>query len=126
MAFQKVYTKTTEMTFDERGFISIRLLASDEEFDLEEAKLQHKRALELAKGKPYLSLVDTLGATVMPSKAAENYIQSVKDRIAEAIVIESLAFRIIAKFYMKKSKHNPTKIFKDREGAIEWLLSFKK
>jgi len=125
MAFKKVHTKTTEMTFDSRGFIVIRLLSTNEEYDLEEAKLQHKTALNFTGGKPYLALVDTLGATVVPSKEAENYILNVQDRVAEAIVIESLAYRIIAKFYMKKSKHNPTKIFKHKDEAIEWLLTFK-
>ena len=126
MDFKKVHTKTTEMSYDERGFIVIRLLSTNEEYDLEEVKLQHKTALRFTNGKPYLALVDTLGATVMPSKEAEQYILNVTDRIAEAIVIESLPYRIVAKFYMKKSKHNPTKIFKTKEEAVDWLLSFRR
>lgn len=125
MGFKKVHTKTTEMSYDSRGFLVIRLLSTNESYDLEEAKLQHKTALNFTGGKPYLALIDTLGATVMPTKEAENYILNVTDRIAEAIVIESLPYRILSKFYLKKSKHNPTKIFKSKEEAIEWLLSFK-
>lgn len=127
MFFKKVYTKTTEMSYDEdRGIVFIRLLSTNEDFDLEEAKLQHKTILKFTEGEPYLALIDTLGASVLPSKEAEQYIANVTDRIAEAIVIESLPYRIVAKFYMKKSKHNPTKIFKTKEEAIDWLLSFRR
>lgn len=125
MGNEKLYTKTTEISYDNRGFIYARYIPTVEEYDLEETMLQHEFALKLTGGKPYLVLIDTTTATAIPSREAEEYIRSVEFRVAEAFVIDSLAWRIIIRFYMKKYANNPSKIFKDKKRAIEWLLSFK-
>ena len=46
--------------------------------------------------------------------------------IADAIVTSTLSLNMVAKFYIQSNKpHMPTKVFKSRDVAIQWLLSFK-
>jgi hypothetical protein len=55
------------------------------------------------------------------SSADEN-----KYTIADAIVTSTLSLNMVAKFYIQFNKpHMPTKVFKSRDAAIQWLLSFK-
>ena len=55
------------------------------------------------------------------SSAEEN-----KYTIADAIVTSTLSLNMVAKFYIQFNKpHMPTKVFKSRDEAIQWLLSFK-
>ncbi len=45
--------------------------------------------------------------------------------IAMAIVADSVAYRLIANFYLKINKpKTPSKIFKDIPSAVEWLKGF--
>jgi len=55
------------------------------------------------------------------SSAEEN-----KYTIADAIVATTSSLNMVANFYVKFNKpHMPTKVFKERDDAIKWLLSFK-
>ena len=55
------------------------------------------------------------------SSAEEN-----KYTMADAIVTSTLSLNMVAKFYIQFNKpHMPTKVFKSRDAAIQWLLSFK-
>ena len=55
------------------------------------------------------------------SSAEEN-----KYTIADAIVTSTMSLNMVAKFYIQFNKpHMPTKVFKSRDEAIQWLLSFK-
>lgn len=45
--------------------------------------------------------------------------------IATAIIADSVAYRLIANFYLKINKpKTPNKIFKDLPSAVEWLKGF--
>jgi len=45
--------------------------------------------------------------------------------LAEALLIKSLAQRIMANFFIKFGKHHhPSKVFTREEVAIKWLLGF--
>ena len=68
-------------------------------------------------------LVDTRQAFVTRDKEAENFITQAQFRKAEAIIITSLHYRIIAKFYVKRLKHIHVKVFRNEGEAIDWLLS---
>jgi hypothetical protein len=47
--------------------------------------------------------------------------------LADAIVVESLAHKLIANFYLKINKPLvPTRVFSNTKEAEKWLLSFKK
>ena len=45
--------------------------------------------------------------------------------IAEAILIETFAHKLIGNFYLKVERPiKPTKLFNDKDKAVEWLLNF--
>ncbi|MBE7443217.1 MAG: hypothetical protein HS119_12285 [Flavobacteriales bacterium] len=97
------------------------------DFVLEDAVIANQTMYDLAEGKSYLSLVDTINVRGQISKAAMEHFA--KDsltkgvRVAEAIVVDSLHNRILANFYLKFTKsHNPVKVFSDMDKAIDWLL----
>ena len=119
-------TKVADITIDPRGFIELKFIPSSEKFDLEEAKLQYKIATSISKERPYLVLIDTTQAIITPNEEAQKFIAELDDRLAEAFVIKSLGYRLLSKFYIKLSTKNPVRVFKDRESAIAWLLSFKR
>ncbi len=118
-----IRTNVAELSFDERGFIRLKLLNTDSVFDLAEAKNQFEAARNLSNNQPYKVLVDTRQAFVTPDKEAENFITQAQFRKAEAIIITSLHYRIIAKFYVKRLKHIHVKVFRNEGEAIDWLLS---
>lgn len=97
------------------------------DFVLDDAKLANQAMYDLAEGKPFLSLVDTINVRSQISKEAMEHFA--KDpltkgvRIAEAIFVDSLHNRILANFYLKFVKsHNPVKVFSNMDKAIAWLL----
>ena len=112
------------MLHDE-GYLEIRLIDRGAPFDLEEAKNQYQTAMELTGEQPYLVLVNTEDALVQPTKEAQDFILDVPKRIAEALIVTSLPMRILSRFYVRKIKSHPVKVFKSREKALNWLFSFK-
>lgn len=99
---------------------------SESEFELEDAIKANNAYFKLSKGKPYVSLIDVRGKFGNIShEARQHYATDEKTkhiRLAEAIVIDQLAHRIVARFYLKTNKpNNPVKIFKQRGEAVKWL-----
>lgn len=97
------------------------------DFQLNDAIIANQTMFNIAEGKPFLSLVDTLDVRGQMSNEAMKHFA--KDpltkgvRIAEAIVVDSLHNRILANFYLKFVKsHNPVKVFNNMDKAIAWLL----
>ena len=84
----------------------------------------------LCKGKPHCILTDTSGVEGQVEPLAREILSShagfSKVRKAEAFVVESLANRLIANFYIKFNRpKNPTKIFNKMESALAWLRTQK-
>ena len=122
----KIHTKCAKVEMNEEGIIILTLLPTENKFNLEEAKQQYEAALKLTgEDEKYLILVDTSNTFTQPSNEAQAFLLNIKERIAEAFVIKSLPYRILAKFYLKKSKNNPVKIFNSKEKAMDWLLKIK-
>lgn len=80
--------------------------------------------LKLANGKKYAVLV-TPGQYSTITKEARELVSSYEftiDTIAKALIVNSLAHRIIGNFYIKVNKpFIKTQIFTDKEKAIIWL-----
>ena len=78
----------------------------------------------LAQGDQLKILVE-IGKLSTATAEARKYAQENNpESPAEAIVIHSLAQRILAKFYILLHHSNhPTRIFDDKEQALEWLKS---
>jgi len=99
---------------------------SDNNFELEDAIEANNAYFKLSEGKPFVSLIDVRGKVGnITNEARKHYANDEKTkiiRLAEGIVINSLAARIVAKFYIRIDKpNNPVKIFSNRDEAIKWL-----
>ena len=116
-----ITTKVAKITREEE-YLRIQFFESDESFDIEEAKSQYEAARELCDGEPYKVLIDVRGVNVSPQKEAQDFLSQVDEKIAEAIIVDSLAVRILSKFYKKSSSKNAVKIFSREDKAIRWLL----
>lgn len=73
-----------------------------------------------------LPVLAELGQHATVDKATREFLQQHKAPfICEAIVITSLAQRLLANFYMSvKSHKSPTKVFNSKEKALEWIDTF--
>ena len=87
-------------------------------------------ALELFEGRKFVALIDArnIGGTV--DKEASNYFaQNEKlaaHRMAQAIVVNSLALRLVARFYIMINKPlREARVFDTIEEAMEWLETKK-
>ncbi len=93
--------------------------------ELEDAKLIVLHISEFCQNNQPLLLLAVYAPDNSFSKEAREYIASneinhlVK---AEALVINSLALRIMGNFYLKVNKPaRPSKLFNDRSVALDWL-----
>lgn len=79
---------------------------------------------QLTEGKPYAVLVDS-GMLTSITKEGREFIatkQFQQQTIAKALLVRSLGHRLVGRFYIRINKpHTKTKIFSDRDKAIQWL-----
>jgi len=112
----------------ENGSIYIKYKPSDDDFDLEDAK-RHSEALEKLDPKEgHHVVVDFRGVEPRFTNEAREYFARNRShsslRKSQALVIDGLAHRIVANFYMKFNKPDcPVKIFEKPEDAMEWSQS---
>jgi hypothetical protein len=125
MTKNRVYTTdVSEIYWDERGFVRLNLLETQNSYGLEEMKMQLETASQIAGEGKYKVLVDTRGSNALADKEAQDFATNDAMRIAEAIIVNSLSMRILSKFYLKKNKNNAVKIFSKEKNAIDWLVNF--
>jgi hypothetical protein len=85
--------------------------------------------VKLAQNKPFTALIDSRDIRGDLTTEARNFFATDKLvrnlRKGQAIVVNSLANKLLAEFYMKFHKpFDPVKIFNnDYENALNWLLS---
>ncbi len=85
---------------------------------------------KICKGEKHCILTDTTGVVGQVEPLAREILSThagySKVRKAEAFVVESLANRLIANFYIKFNRpKNPTKIFNNYDRALAWLRAQK-
>lgn len=79
---------------------------------------------ELADGKKYGVLVESdmmtnITKDAMKLSASKEFQENT---VAKALIIKSVGHQIVGSFYLKFNKpHIPTRIFKEKEEALEWL-----
>lgn len=123
-----VSTRTAVISFVEEGILRITLLENSE-IDIVESKKMQKLAAEFTKGEKYAALIDARTQVVVSREAREwgSSPESLKDTIAQAILVNSLANRLIGNFIIQFHKPMaPTKLFSDETAAIEWLREQKR
>jgi hypothetical protein len=124
---KKILTRTAEIMMGDDGIIYKRLF-DDIDIEVEDGKENLRAALELTGGQNYLILTDGRDVNVRISSQARQYAAGKEVssyRIAEALLINSIANRLTANFYLKVNKpHSPTRVFTDEEKALKWLRTF--
>jgi hypothetical protein len=115
--------------FWDNGIISIRL-KDNVQVELEDSLKQYNYLKSKYDGKnKHLILVES-GVYTSISKEAREFAtkpESNEMTMATAVIVKSLAHRIIINFIINITNQQKMKMrmFEDRQKAINWLLSFK-
>lgn len=123
MVLKEIKTKNVTILLLRPGIIEniIHHHATIEKEDILEMKQINK---QLSGGLPYVVLIDS-GTFTDITKEARELLASQEfgeKTIAKALFVRSLGHRIVGQFYIKINKpYVNTKIFADREKAIDWL-----
>ena len=103
------------------------LLKKDKTLDVD-AQLQMLKVYnELTEGKLTPFLFEAEERFIVTKEARENAVQLEEKSPckAMAVVVENLAYTMIANFYMKFHKpKRPYKVFNNRRDALKWLKGF--
>lgn len=98
-------------------------------FDIVE-QMEHLEAIKKLTNNKKTPFVVTAGENVTITKDARDnaiLIEDLSPVCASAIVVQNIAYRLLAEFYIKIQKpKQPYKIFTDREKAFEWCKQFVK
>ena len=98
----------------------------DDDLDLDFAKAQVKCVNELCEGIPHHIILDFTQTSVNFSPEAREYFAENEShnqlRLSQAIIIKSLAHKLVANFYMRFNKpKGPTVIVNSKEQAVKWI-----
>jgi hypothetical protein len=120
---ERVTTDIAELYYIEEDIFFTRLL-QEKEIDLDKAKANFEASKLITKGRRYAAFTDGRGFMSITKEAmAYGGTPEVNDPvIAHAILINSLANRLLGNFIIKFHKPAaPTRIFTSESEALEWL-----
>ncbi|MGZ3883709.1 MAG: DUF7793 family protein [Bacteroidia bacterium] len=120
---KRIQTRTSEYSVIEKPVFLCRLLP-DTEVDVEDVDKNTDAVMEMAGGERYAVLVDARVPVQITAKAMEHAQQprSYINLIAQAILVNSLANRLIGNFIIKFHRPaSPTRLFSDYDAALNWL-----
>ena len=124
---QKIKTRTMELVLGADGILR-RTVFDNIFIELEDAIENRKAIYSLTQGEKCLILTDGR-VSAQSSPEVRQYAASKEStdlKIAEALLIDSVASRLLANFFIRTNKPAiPTRIFTDEAKATAWLLSFK-
>jgi hypothetical protein len=115
-------TRTAHIFYD--GKMLVTELYDDLVIDVEDAVENFHSVLNLVNGKKFLSLVIVAPNSSITKEAREdaNKADRYKLCIAQALVVNSLATRLLGNFMIRFLRtHCPQRLFKNREEAVTWL-----
>jgi hypothetical protein len=115
-------TRTAHISYD--GKMLVTELYDDLVIEIEDAETNFYVVMDMVKGKKFVSLVLVAPNSSITKEAREdaNKPDRYKLCIAQAIVVSSLATRILGNFMIRFLKtHCPQRLFKNREEATAWL-----
>lgn len=125
---QTISLQSMILCLDKQGIVHIRYLEG-QIIDVKE-KIEEKRALqEITKGEKHLIII-SFESYVTITKEAKEYsilVEPEQPFLAVAIIVENLAYQLLADFYFKFYKPKVAyKVFKSETKAIEWLIEIRK
>ena len=123
-----ISTRCAVFDLIEDGILRVRLL-ENAEIDIDESKLMQKKSLSMTQGKKFVVLIDARAEVVVSRESREwgSTEEGQKNLIAQAIVVNTLANRIVGNFIIKF--HKPiakTALFTDERNALAWLIEQKR
>ncbi len=112
----------------EKRILYLRFKPFEDEIDLEMAKRHSKAISEFLNGEGAYFIVNFTNTHIVFSNEAREFFATdanhTKLRFSQAIVIDTLAYKIVANFYIRFNKPvGPTKIFEDLESAFKWTFT---
>lgn len=121
--------RISTIEFWDNGIICIKL-DDNEEVSLEDSKAQFEFLKSKFDGSNRLKVLVEPGRFTEISKEAREFSalsESNSMTLGSAVVVKSLAHRIIINFIINFTRQSSMKMkmFENREKAIEWLLSLK-
>lgn len=125
---EKVRTRTAEMWKDDKGIFWVRVLPVVE-MDKEDIIDNMLVTRNITGNTPHLRVLDSRTKWKMTPDAEEIFKrEDTPDRtIARAVLVNSIADKIIKSFLVRLYKPNvPLDFFTSEEEAVKWLLTFKK
>jgi hypothetical protein len=113
-------------TMLENNIVWVQYKFVEEEFDLPDAILHTDTLRSLGKGKPVHLVLDfRKGDASFTNEARAYFAQDARHatlRLSQALVLKSLAHKIVANFYLKFNKPTcPAAVFSDPEEAVKWI-----
>ena len=121
---QKIQTKTATLSMFEKDVLLV-VMKEDAVVSFDEAKENYEAAMQLTSGGKYVVLVDARAEATTTEEGREfsTRKETYKNVIAQAIVIQSLASRLLANFIIqlhKRNKDAEMKLFNDYDAALAW------
>ena len=122
---QKIQTKTATFSMLEKDMLLV-VMKEDAVVERQEAKENYEAAMQLTSGSKYVVLVDGRAHATITDEGREfsTRPETYKNVIAQAIVIESLASRLLANFVIqlhRRNKNAEMKLFNDHDAALAWI-----
>jgi hypothetical protein len=124
---ESVSTKCAKFSIIEDGILFIQLLENSE-IDLTESKAMHQVSIEITQHRKFVALIDARSHVVVTKESREwgSSPEAQKNMIAQAVLVDSLAAKLIGNFIIQF--HKPiakTKLFSDEVTALAWLREQK-
>lgn len=119
---------TAVFTKLEHNIIWVQYKVVEDEFDLDDAKRHTETIKTLGGGKPVHLVLDFRNGDAAFTNDARAYFAQSQEhaalRMSQALVLKSLAHKIVANFYLKFNKPScPAAVFSDPEEAVKWIVS---
>lgn len=115
----------------EDGFISLNFKGNNDT-EVHEINFLISKVEKMVGDKPFVvinDLSDNFGSFSKEVKVCiSNHPYLVKNKVAEAIIINSLGIRIQVNFFLKLDVRNKMRfrVFKNKEDATVWLMEMKR
>jgi len=121
-------TRCATFTLIEEGILQVCLL-ENAEIDIDESKLMQQVSLSITGDKKFVALIDARAEVILSKESREwgSTAEGQKNLVAQAIVVNSLANRLVGNFIIKF--HKPiakTRLFSDKRSALLWLREQKR
>lgn len=123
-----ILLKTMSICLDDQGIVHVTYLHG-QIVDKQDKEEELRANLEITNGKKHPFIFSFENYVTITKEAKEHSIKIEKDQpyLAVAVVVQNLAYQLMADFYFKFYKPKIAyKVFKSEEKAVNWLLEQKK